>query len=63
MAPEQLGMVSAAHVKRGFKTIYEHDEASLPNTEIPEHDIEHIFDVDAAGDAADGAEGEAEVFG
>src|SRR5579862_3416506 len=36
---------------------------SLPDAEIAEDDVEEVLDVDPAGDAAQGAGGEAEVFG
>ena len=35
----------------------------FPNTEIPENHIQQIFDIDAAGDAGEGAGGAAQVFG
>jgi hypothetical protein len=35
----------------------------LPDAEIAEDYVEQIFDVDNAGDAAEAAQGEAEIFG
>ena len=37
-------------------------DSSLPDTEIPEDDVKQIFDIDLAGDAAEGTQREAEIF-
>jgi len=36
---------------------------SLPDTKIPEDNVEHIFDVDPAGEAAELTGGEAQFLG
>ena len=35
---------------------------SLPDAEIPEHRVEQFLDIDPAGDAADGAQRQAQIF-
>ena len=38
-------------------------ERLFPDAEVAEDDIEKVFDVDGAGDAAEAAQGETKIFG
>src|SRR3984957_53592 len=61
--PPPIPMTSEPVMCRSNTRIVRRGQYSLSYAEIPEHLVEQFLDIDLAGDAADGAQRQAQIFG